>query len=304
MLIELACLAAGIAPGHMLRQNKTAHKVVRRGTMLTIYSLLFILGARLGGDEQLFSALSRIGLQGVLLGFACTMGSALAARKAQKFFPEEAKPRRSGPGSPGKGMSGSLIILCCFVAGIFTALLGLLPATARSGDVSIYILLAMLCFVGTGIGFDLGSLRIVRYFWPHALLIPMLTIAGTALGACLSALFLDLDVRSCLAVGSGFGYYSFASVVTTEMAGTALGSISLIANIFRELFCLLATPAIARFLGPLSVVAAAAAPAMDTCLPVITNFTGERYAIIAVFNGLVITIAVPFLIPLTLKLFI
>jgi uncharacterized membrane protein YbjE (DUF340 family) len=238
-----------------------------------------------------------------LLGFTCTMGSALAAHTAQKFFPQEANARHSGPGSPGKGMYGSLIILGCFVAGIFTALLGLLPPGARSGDISMYILLTMLCFVGTGIGFDLGSLRIVRYFWPHALLIPLLTIAGTTLGACLSALFLDLDARSCLTVGYGFGYYSLASAVTTEMAGAALGSVSLLANIFRELFCLLATPALARFLGPLSVVAAAAAPATDTCLPVITHFTGERYAIIAVFNGLVITIAVPFFIPLTLKLF-
>jgi uncharacterized membrane protein YbjE (DUF340 family) len=91
--------------------------------------------------------------------------------------------------------------------------------------------------------------------------------------------------------------------MTTEMAGAALGSVSLIANIFRELFCLLATPLLARLLGPLSAVAAAAAPAMDTCLPVLSRFTGDRFAVIAVFNGLVITILVPLFIPLTLKLF-
>jgi uncharacterized membrane protein YbjE (DUF340 family) len=303
MFAEFACLIAGVIPGHLLRKNKPAHKLARRGAMLTIYALLFTLGARLGGDEQLFRSLNHIGLQGLVLGFSCTLGSALGVYKIKKFFAEEAKHARRGKGSLAAAMSGSLVILGCFIAGIFASRSGVLHEAAFSADVSLYILLSMLFLVGTGVGGDLKSLNIVRFFWPHALLIPLLTVAGTMAGAGLSALFLNLDLRSCLAVGSGFGYYSLASVLTTEMAGTALGSISLIANIFRELFCLLATPLLARLLGPLSAVAAAAAPAMDTCLPVISSFTGERFTVIAVFNGLVITILVPLFIPLTLKFF-
>jgi uncharacterized membrane protein YbjE (DUF340 family) len=303
MLAELGCLAAGVIPGHLLRKNKAANKLIRRGAMLTIYALLFVLGARLGGDEQLFSSLSHIGLQGLVLGFSCTMGSALGVYKARKFFAEEAKHAHNGPDGLPRALSGSLFILCCFIIGTVASRSGFLPEAAFSADVSLYILLAMLFLVGAGVGGDLKSLGIVRFFWPHALLIPLLTVAGTMAGACLSAPLLNLDLRSCLAVGSGFGYYSLASVLTTEMAGTALGSVSLIANIFRELFCLLATPLLARLLGPLSAVAAAGAPAMDTCLPVISRFTGERFAIIAVFNGLVITMLVPFLIALTLKFF-
>jgi hypothetical protein len=61
MFIELAFLAAGVAPGHALRQNKSAHKVVNFGIMFTIYALLFVLGAKLGGNEQLYNALGQIG---------------------------------------------------------------------------------------------------------------------------------------------------------------------------------------------------------------------------------------------------
>jgi uncharacterized membrane protein YbjE (DUF340 family) len=265
MFAELACLVAGVIPGHLLRKNKAAHKLARRGVLLTIYALLFILGASLGNDEHLFSSLNRIGLQGLVLGFSCTLGSALGVLKAEKFFTEETMRAHSGPGSLSGAMSGSLLILCCFIAGVFASRSGFLPKAAFSADISLYTLLAMLFLVGMGVGGDLKALNVVRFFWPHALLVPLLTIAGTLAGACLSFLLLDLDLRSCLAVGSGFGYYSLAGVLTTEIAGTALGTVSLIANIFRELFCLLATPLLARLFGPLSAVAAAAAPAIPAC---------------------------------------
>lgn len=83
-----------------------------------------------------------------------------------------------------------------------------------------------------------------------------------------------------------------------------MGSISLLANVFRELFTLLATPLLVRFPGPLGPVASAGAAGVDTCLPVIIHFCGERFGVLALFNGLVFTMLVPFLIPLTLQAFL
>lgn len=96
------------------------------------------------------------------------------------------------------------------------------------------------------------------------------------------------------------GYYSLATVLATEFATPALASITLTANVFRELFILLATPLLARGMGPLAPVMGAASPGVDVCLPAIMHFCGERYALLAVFNGLVMTILVPFMMPLIL----
>jgi uncharacterized membrane protein YbjE (DUF340 family) len=155
-----------------------------------------------------------------------------------------------------------------------------------------------------GIGFDLGSLLIVREMGLRAALVPLLAIAGTGLGAAASSfVFADLTIKDTVLVGAGFGYYSLSSVLISNHGLVALGSIALISNVFRELFTLLFTPLLARLFGPLAPVAAAGAPGMDTCLPVIVRFTGERYGIISLFNGLVMTMLVPFLVPFLLLFF-
>ena len=96
------------------------------------------------------------------------------------------------------------------------------------------------------------------------------------------------------------GYYSLSTVIVTELATPALASITLLANVFRELFTLLATPVLVRLFGPLSPVAASGAPGVDVCLPVIMRFSGERYSFLALFNGLLMTMLVPFMVPLAL----
>lgn len=304
MFMALACLIAGVIPGWALRKNKQAARLTGLATMFTIYALLFILGAKLGGDRVLFASLKTLGLQGLVICMCCTMGSVFCVMPLQRFF-GPIKPRADGSSaSLAKGVRGSLYILSCFCIGLAVSRFGLLPQTMYEGQASIYILWCMLFCVGMGIGFDLGALRIVRDMGLRVVLVPALAMLGTAIGAAVAFIILPgMEFRETLAVGAGFGYYSLSSVVISEQGFVALGSISLIANVIRELFTLLATPLLARLLGPLAPVAAAGAPGMDTCLPVIVYFTDERYGIISLFNGLVMTMLVPFLIPLTMLLF-
>jgi uncharacterized membrane protein YbjE (DUF340 family) len=187
----------------------------------------------------------------------------------------------------------------CFCLGLLLSRLGL-PGRLYNGNISLYILWVLLFFVGMGMGYNLVSLLIVRELGFRVLLVPLLTFAGTGLGALLAYFFLNLEIRSVLAAGFGFGYYSLTSVIATEMHSASLGSIALLANVFRELFTLVATPLLVRLFGPFAPMAACGAPAMDNCLPIIIQFTGERYGFISIFTGLVLTIVVPFIIPFVL----
>lgn len=317
MFFEVGVLAVGVAPGFLLRKNKKAYKPVSQATMLSIYALLFVLGARIGGDDAIFSAIGQLGAQALLIGFACTMGSAVAAMLAGRFFRTRARPAQAsqesgeagGQGESqaksglGKALFGSVIILGFFALGLVLSRLGILPPAAYEGNMTLYMLWAMLFMVGMGVGFDIRALLVVKELGLRVVLVPLLTIIGTVGGAFIASLFIAQSFGDCLTVGIGLGYYSLSSVVVTELGGAALGSIALLANLFRELFCLLATPLLARGLGPLAPVAAAAAPGMDTCLPIIAQSTNERFVIIALFNGLVLTMLVPLLIPLTITAF-
>jgi uncharacterized membrane protein YbjE (DUF340 family) len=300
MFVEIGYLAVGTLLGYLLRNSKPAQSLPGRAMLWTIYALLFILGAKLGGDQSMFQSLGLLGAQGLTIGLCCLGGSVLCTCPARAMF--QARISLDLPQAKTglfRSLAGSMIILGCFCLGILAARLGL-PAWLYQGDVSLYILWALLFFVGMGMGYNLATLLIVRELGFRVLLVPLLTFAGTCLGAVLAFFLLDLDMRSVLAAGFGFGYYSLTSVMVTEMHSAALGSIALLANVFRELFTLVATPLLVRLFGPIAPMAACGAPAMDDCLPVIIQFTGERYGFISLFTGLVLTIAVPFLVPFVL----
>jgi uncharacterized membrane protein YbjE (DUF340 family) len=194
-------------------------------------------------------------------------------------------------------MKGSLIILAFFIAGALLGYSGITPEVLSSDTVSAYALYFLLFIVGVGIGFDTRCWRILREMHIKVLLVPVFIMLGTFAGALATAPFIPgHSIRDVLAVGAGFGYYSLSSIMISQMGDTVLGSIALLSNIIRELITLLAAPLFVRYFGKLGPLASGGATAMDTTLPIITRFSGERYGIIAVFSGMFLTVAVPFMV--------
>ncbi len=194
-------------------------------------------------------------------------------------------------------MKGSLCILFFFVCGIFVGTLGVIP-DAMADDLLTYALYVMLVLAGMCMGFDTRNFLIIRDFGFKIILLPVGSVLGTALGAAiawvlLSALQHHLSLRDALGVGAGFGYYSLSSVMIAKFGNAELGSVALIANISRELLTLLFAPMLVRYAGGLAPVASGGATTMDTCMPVIARYAGEEYAIMGVFSGMVLTMAVP-----------
>lgn len=194
-------------------------------------------------------------------------------------------------------MRGSLIILAFFVAGCMIGRMDILPAWASGDAITTYALYTLLFLVGMSIGFDTRCWAILREMHLRVVLVPLFVIMGTLAGALAASLLLpDMPVRHVLGVGAGFGYYSLSSIMISNMVNPVLGSVALLSNIIRELTTLLAAPLLVRIFGKLGPVAAGGATAMDTTLPIIVRFAGERYGIVAVFSGMFLTVAVPFLV--------
>ncbi len=194
-------------------------------------------------------------------------------------------------------MRGSLIILSFFLAGCLLGRLQVLPGWLCNDQLATYALYALLLLVGMSIGFDTRCWSILREMHLRVLLVPVCITLGTFAGAAVAALLVpDMPLRHVLGVGAGFGYYSLSSVMITKMVDPMLGSIALLSNIIRELTTLLGAPLLVRLFGKLGPVASGGATAMDTTLPIIVRFAGERYGIVAVFSGMFLTVAVPFLV--------
>ena len=128
-------------------------------------------------------------------------------------------------------------------------------------------------------------------------LLPLGTILGTFAGALAAVLLLHgRSATDCLAVGSGFGYYSLSSIFITEYKGAALGTIALLSNIVREMITLLLSPLLVKVAGPLAPIAAGGVTSMDTTLPIIMDSSGKQYAVVSLFHGFILEFSIPFIV--------
>ena len=165
--------------------------------------------------------------------------------------------------------------------------------------VSFYALCALMFSVGLSVGNDPQTLKNFRSLNPRLIFLPIMTILGTLAGsAAVSLILTHRSLTDCLAVGSGFGYYSLSSIFITEYKGAELGTIALLANISREILTLLAAPLLVRWFGNLAPISAGGATTMDTTLPIITRTAGQQFVVVSIFHGFVVDFSVPFLVTL------
>lgn len=194
-------------------------------------------------------------------------------------------------------MKGSIIITAFFIAGIVCAQTGLLPLGIIDGDWSFYALCLLMFCVGMSVGNDSDMMRQFCGIDPLLLMLPLVTIAGTLAGTFAVSLFMPhRQLTDCLAIGSGFGYYSLSSIFITQYRGAELGTIALLANIIRELVTLLLAPLLAARFGKLAPISVGGATTMDTTLPIITHVSGQSLVIVSIYHGFVVDFTVPFLV--------
>lgn len=194
-------------------------------------------------------------------------------------------------------MKGSIIILSFFSIGLLLGIFRWIPSEFLHYNLSFYVLCALMFSVGVSIGNDPNSLHQFKNINPRIVFLPIMTAMGTFFGVLAVSYFLkNWSATECLAVGSGFGYYSLSSILITQYKGVELGTIALLANIFREVFTLLLAPWMVKYFGKLSLISAGGATTIDTTFPIIIRYSGKDYAIVSIYHGFVMDLSVPFLV--------
>ncbi|MDR0263352.1 MAG: lysine exporter LysO family protein [Sphingobacterium sp.] len=194
-------------------------------------------------------------------------------------------------------MKGSLIILAFFAVGVLSGLWDIIPSDLLRDEWNTYVLYVLMFFVGITIGYDRELLLSLKKVNLNIVLVPLGTIVGTLFGTLVLSLFMkDWSASESMAVGSGFGYYSLSSIFITQYKGVTLGTIALMSNLMRELIALLTAPLSRRWFGPLAPISVAGATSMDTALPIITQYAGKNYVVIAIVHGIIVDLSVPFLV--------
>ena len=113
-------------------------------------------------------------------------------------------------------MKSSLLVLVFFLLGCATGIN--VPTNIDIHSVSVVILYVLMLLVGISLGSNKEIKELKHALRPKVLLVPIATVTGTFIFSALAALLLSQwSVFDCMAVGSGFAYYSLSSILITQV---------------------------------------------------------------------------------------
>ena len=305
-----------------LRHKKEQFGFLEQLLNIVIYVLVFIMGLRMGSNEEVISNLGTIGVQSVIVTILVVGGSMFAVfltRLAMGLNREgvpkvqgqleiaDAKPSDDNQENDSQGMKTTLIILGFVVAGMLSGYL-LVPMLfsdldqfqAMSGDWMVVGITILLACVGFNLGLDgkvFSSLKQVGF---KALLIPVAAVAGSLIMGAVYGLVSPLTVGEGIAISAGFGWYTMAPGLMVEAGFVVSGAISFMHNVIRETLGIIIIPLVSKKIGYLEAVSIPGVAAMDVCMPIVERSCRAETVVYSFCTGAFMCLFVPTVVPLAL----
>lgn len=307
LAIYIALVAAGAVIGSRPAVRSRPLPWLGKFQFLALMILITALGVKLGANDEVISSLGQIGLSALLLTVLAIAGSVICVYLLRRFVlrldrlgrPLSAQTdAEEQAGAAGKvDNSSTFWIVGAVLVGMLAGRFLLPPAVSEScGTIIDFGLYLLLFLVGVDMGKQGGVWDSIRQAGFGVLLIPVAVCVGTFAGAALAGLFLPMGVKDSIAASAGFGWYSLAPTLL-EKYSLSVSATAFLSNVMREIFSILLVPVIAPRLGYVEAVAPCGATAMDTLLPMVVSSTSDRITIYSFVSGVILSLAVPILVP-------
>ena len=280
--------------------------------LVALMILIVSLGVKLGANDEVISSLDQIGLAALLITAAAMAGSLIFLSLLRRFVlrldrfglplgtehPQEEAAQ--GGGKADNALTKRIVIAVALgmLAGYFVIPDGLVVYFGNIIDFGLYLLLFL---VGMDMGKQGTMLSDIKAAGFKVLLVPVVVAAGTLLAAGLVGMLLPIGGKDAVAASAGFGWYSLAPTLLAPYS-LSVSAVAFLSNVMREIFSIVAIPFVAKYIGYVECAALPGAAAMDTVLPVVVGATHERVAIYSFTSGVVLSLAVPILVPALIAL--
>ncbi|MGB9866819.1 MAG: lysine exporter LysO family protein [Bacillota bacterium] len=279
-------------------------KLVRAGSQAGLFVLLLCVGVQLGQPRIVVE----LGLIGVRALATCLGACGLSLASVGVL---ESWMVRRGIW-PARGMSlvqegrdyTPLVVWSAFLIGIeFSGVARDVYAKGYITEATTWTLCWLVFLAGMDIARS-GAWSTVREMGLAVLFVPGAIGAASIIGAMVGGIITGMDPGEAMAVGAGFGWYSFSGVLLTNARGVELGAVAFSANLLRELITFTVAGSVRRKRIRLASVALGGATAMDSTLPMIVRCDGPEVAVIGFISGVSLTLLAPLVIPAILKMFL
>lgn len=314
-LSGLAVYVSFVAVGALIGSRKAvrSHDLAWMGKIqfAALIMMVALLGVKLGANDEVVASLGQIGLMALVVTLLAVGGSLLMVYLLRRFVlqldrygrPAGSTEEETGSAQGGKADNAStkwlvLAVVAGMVCGYFFVPDSLLDLCGTLIDWGLYLLLLM---VGIDMGRQGTIVADIKAAGIKVVLVPVAVAVGTLGFSALGGIFLSLGVKDSLASTAGFGWYSLAPTLLQSYS-LRVSAVAFLSNVMREILAIVAIPVVARKVGYVECTALAGAAAMDSLLPVVVGATHERITIYSFVTGVILSLAVPVLIPLLISL--
>lgn len=331
--LYLSCMALGYFLGNRTREKFASLSGIANGIMLVSVSILvFLMGIRMGSNEEIIQNLGNIGLMSLLFTVVVVTGGILSVTAARKLFgidkygrlkhqelscesealkdfcngtEMEGEPEQNGHDSVG--IMTFLIVIFVVLGilfGYFYIRVHVADVEGFNADAS-YAMTAGLCVLMASIGFDMGRTGTVaaqiKQIGARVLIFPIAVIIGTGLSSAALSLFLtELTLRECLAIGFGFGWYTFAPVTISGAGHVMAGAVSFMHNVIRETCGIILIPILAKRIGYIEVCSLPGVASADIGVTLVEKSTRADIIIYSFAIGISESLLIPFLVTVSI----
>jgi len=154
-------------------------------------------------------------------------------------------------------------------------------------------LILLLFIMGVAFGMDKESIAKMKRVGFKILAFPFAVALGSVLGGLVGGLVLGINVKASMAVSAGYGWYTLAGPLTSQLFGPEWGALGFTVNFLRELITII-TISLTVKADKYVPIAMSGATSMDTTLPVIVRYCGSDTLITAFSSGFTLSLIAPF----------
>ena len=320
VIMYLSFCVVGYVIGIPLRKVKDKLGWVGTAQSASVIALVFIMGIRIGSNDQIVGNLGSYGLYSAIYTLVILAMSAVAISIARRLLKMnryglvvKAETAESGKSEQQENQAGGRIdkmtllivggVIAGIIVGYFVCGKIFTDTVAFEAGLSLAItigLCVLLIFVGLDLGIEGQVINNFKNAGLRILALPVAVALGTMAGAVVCSVLLPVSMGESLAIGCGFGWYSLGAGILMDAGYMTAGAISFMHNVMREVFSIILVPIVARYVGYVEAIALPGAPGMDVCLPIVERSTSGTVAVYSFISGLALSLSVAFLVPLFL----
>lgn len=271
---------------------------------ISLIVLMVVIGCSIGADKTVISSIMTIGLNCFIIAFLAIIGSVAGVVFLEKtILPLDSfkKDITIESITETKDPTQSSLIWTIPISIIVGIIIGYCFFNNENTTILDTLLKISLAILYASVGIMLTENKnIISYIKKLGLKIISISVAvliGSIAGGLISSILLKLPFYLSISPAGGMSYYSITGAYLTEAYGIEAGTYGFLVNVFREFLTVLLLPILIK-ISKGSPIAAGAAGNMDTMLVPITKFVGKEVGMVALITGTILTITVPFILPI------